>query len=196
MTISLAVIHASPAAIAPVREFFVAEAPEFQLTNLLDDGLLRMFAASDYLAAEHQLLALIALAVSTYKAEAVLNTCSGVPRDSMQRIREAAAIPVIKIDEPMAEAAKAAGRRIGILYTFAPTLKPTTALLQSPDHELFPQLVDSDIVQAAQDLAPGVDVIVLAQVSMAHHAEAIHKATGKPTLNSLAPVLAALRQTK
>ena len=196
MNISLAVIHAAPAAISPVKDYFAAEGPEFEVTNLLDDGLLRMFAAGDYAAAEQQLLALINLAVSNYTAKAALITCSAVPKDSMERIREAASIPVIKIDEPMADAARAAGRRIGILYNFAPTLKPTTALLQSPEHELFPRFVDSGVLQAAQDLAPDVDVIVLAQVSMAHHAQAIAGATGKPTLNSLAPALAFLRQPK
>jgi Asp/Glu/hydantoin racemase len=215
MSRSVAFIHTSPAAIAPVKAFFAAAAPSLTITNLLDDGILRMFAASDYTAVEAQLGELISLCQRVYAAEVALITCSAVPRDSMGRIRTASPVPVLKIDDPMAEAAVRAGRRIGVLYTFAPTLKPTTALLQSAsmdagvDCEIQPKLVagaydalltgrasehDELVLEAAEHLAANADVVMIAQVSMAHLADAIEARTLKPALSSLSTSLEALRR--
>lgn len=187
MSRSVVVIHAAVAAIAPVNKHLAAHAPDVQVTNLLDDGLLRMFAAKDYAAAEAQLLKLIGMGHAVYGAGSILITCSAVPKDSMTRIRADAPVPVTKIDEPMARAALALGGRIGILCTFPPTLEPTTSLLAGAD--LHPVLVspatDEAILTAAESLAPNVDAIVLAQISMSHLTDTIQSRTGRPTLSAL-----------
>ena len=45
MRTPIALIHASPAAIAPLVDHYTQAAPELDLTNLLDDGILRLFRA-------------------------------------------------------------------------------------------------------------------------------------------------------
>jgi glutamate racemase len=97
-------------------------------------------------------------------------------------------VPVLRIDQPMASAAVESGRRIGVLATVASTLNPTVELLRRCAHDLekdvevTPVLIegafaamrsgdagrhDELIVEALMDLALRVDVIVLAQASMA-----------------------------
>lgn len=214
MSQSVVFIHTSPAAIGPVNNFFKSAAASLTITNLLDDGVLRMFADADYSAVESQLLDLIAIGSRTYGAKAAVITCSAVPRASMERVRAKAPVPVLKIDVPMAEATVRAGRRVGVLYTFAPTLKPTTALLEETASdaglqcELQPALVsnaydallmgrtsehDSLVLEAAKQIAPSVDVIVLAQVSMAHLENPIEAATSRRTFSSPGAALAALK---
>lgn len=97
-------------------------------------------------------------------------------------------IPVLRIDDAMAETAVRQARRIGVLATLRSTLDPTTALLREKAAEArrtvelveclcegaFPALLAGDpathdrIVSRAlvEDLSE-VDVIVLAQASMA-----------------------------
>jgi hypothetical protein len=115
------------------------------------------------------------------------NKCSAA-RSAVEIASRLVDVPVLRIDEPMASAAIESGRRIGVLATVASTLNPTVDLLRrcarrlGKDVELTPMLRDQAftamrsgdgarhdeiIVKALMDLAVGVDVIVLAQASMA-----------------------------
>ena len=42
----IAFIHTSPAAIGPLMQFYGEAAPDLEITNLLDDGLLRLYLES------------------------------------------------------------------------------------------------------------------------------------------------------
>ena len=70
----IAFIHTSPAAIPPLAEYFKTNAPEFEITNLLDDGMLRFFAASDEARSEARLRDLIGAAIDPYGAELAMIT--------------------------------------------------------------------------------------------------------------------------
>ena len=92
------------------------------------------------------------------------------------------------------------GSRVGVLATLATTLEPTkntisrTAREMGRHVELVDGLVDAFnldqeqfralLVGAAEKMADQVDVIVLAQGSMAYVEQDIEKAVGKPTLSS------------
>ena len=120
-------------------------------------------------------------------AEAVLATCSSIG-PAVEIASQLVDVPVLRIDEPMASAAIESGRRIGVLATVASTLNPTVDLLRrcarglEKNVELTPVLRDEAftamrsgdgarhdeiIGEALMDLAVHVDVIVLAQASMA-----------------------------
>jgi Asp/Glu/hydantoin racemase len=120
-------------------------------------------------------------------AVAVLATCSSIG-PAVEIASRLVDVPVLRIDEPMASAAIDSGRRIGVLATVASTLNPTVDLLRrcaqgrEKDVEITPVLRDEaftamrsgdgarhdEIIGAALvDLAADVDVIVLAQASMA-----------------------------
>lgn len=116
-------------------------------------------------------------------ADAVLSACSTVgpfaeEADTMLKI------PVVRIDDAMAQKAAETGGNITVLATFKPTLGPTTDLIKrkNPDAQIKTVLID----EAYKELALGnvekhnqliadtvkaelenADVIVLAQASMA-----------------------------
>jgi len=125
--------------------------------------------------------------LQAHGAVAVLATCSSIG-PAVVIASQLVDVPVLRIDEPMASAAIETGRRIGVLATVASTLNPTVDLLRRraqdlrKDVEITPVLRDraftamrsgdgarhDEIVrEALMDLAADVDVIVLAQASMA-----------------------------
>jgi Asp/Glu/hydantoin racemase len=120
-------------------------------------------------------------------ADGVLEACSSVG-EVVEKARPLLSIPIIRIDEAMAEAAVARGKRIGVAATLGTTLRPTLALLQQKAaavgkpvefesilvSEAYQKLMagdktghDETLAEALTELADKVDVVVLAQASMA-----------------------------
>ena len=120
-------------------------------------------------------------------ADAVLVTCSSIG-PAVTLAQPLFDIPVLRIDDAMAEAAVRNATTIGVLATLRTTLDPTTALLREKAaqagravelveclcEDAFPAVLAGDtgthdrILRKAllEDLA-GVDLVVLAQASMA-----------------------------
>jgi Asp/Glu/hydantoin racemase len=128
-------------------------------------------------------------------ATALLVTCSSIG-EAAERARTEVGIPVYRVDEPMAAQAVAAGRRIGVLATVSATLGPTRDLLRRMADEhgepreisesvcagAFEALRDGDparhdaiVAAEAQRLGSEVDVLVLAQASMARVVDGLPK---------------------
>lgn len=214
--VNVAFIHASPAAIPPLMDYYACHEPGWRIVNLLDDGIMLSFREGDDRAAESGLLSLIGRAVERYGVRAALITCSAATLAMMRRLAHVSPVPVVKIDLPMARAAVAAGKRIGVLVTFPPTVEPTKALLAKAAREdgVAPEVVvelreealeallkgdrathDRILLAAAESLAARpVDAIVLAQVSMAHLREQIARGLSMPVYSSLETSHAALRE--
>ena len=212
---SVSLLHTAPAAIPPVMQYWGSAAPEFELTNQMDDGILRFFAAGDYPSAEGRLASMIDAARTVYRAEAAMITCSSVPRSMVRSLERTAGIPLMKIDEPMARRAIATGRRVGVAATFPPTIPTTTQMLRETAEdagasiELVPHLVagafdallngrpaehDALLLAGLDELAAQhVDVIVLAQVSMSRILPSLGGRFTVPVLSSLETSLAAMR---
>jgi Asp/Glu/hydantoin racemase len=193
----IALIHAVPAAIGAVVQYYSEAAPELDLYNLLDDGLTRLFALDDPAPAHRRLADMIATARDIYRAELALLTCSAVPRPTLDALRTDAGIPVLKIDEPLAQAAVKAGRRLGVIVTFPPTVETARRLLLDADPaveltiELVPNLA---AVRGAAERLAAHDAIVLAQVSMAPLAADLRRRLAIPIFTSLDTSLPAVRE--
>jgi Asp/Glu/hydantoin racemase len=216
MNTPVSFLHTSPAAIPPIMQFYGQAAPDLEITNQLDDGLLRMFSAEQYDASLTRLRNMLDVAIGTYSARLVMITCSSVPGFVLDELRKSAHIPVIKIDDPMAAAAVQAGRRIGIAITFAPTTQPTQRLLEAAAKaagkqiELVPLVVPgaydallSGNVERHDELLIGgvdqleaqkVDAIVLAQVSMARVHSKLEGRIKVPVFSSLRSSLGRIRE--
>jgi Asp/Glu/hydantoin racemase len=211
----VAFVHTSPAAIGPLMQFYTEAAPELEITNLLDDGLLRLLAAKDSATAGERLRDMLGVAGRTYGAEAAMVTCSSVSKEMVERLSEEFAWPVLKIDYPMARRAVRAGRRIGVAATFPPTLGPTRRLLEgaAAEAEAEIEIVEEVAPDAYEALLAndaerhdellldavgrlegrGVAAIVLAQVSMARVLPKLDGRVRVPVLTSLHTSLEALR---
>ncbi|MGH9940747.1 MAG: aspartate/glutamate racemase family protein [Pyrinomonadaceae bacterium] len=213
---NIALIHTSPAAIAPLMRFYTEAAPELEITNLLDDGLLRLLAAKEHATVEERLAEMLTVAARTYEAELGMVTCSSVTKEIVDRLAPRFALPVLKIDYPMAREAVGAGRRrIGVAATFAPTIVPTSRLISeaaeaagaaveiiqevvpdaydallSGDERAHDELLCAGIERLA---AKRVDVIVLAQISMARVLPRLEGKIAVPVLSSLHTSLSAIR---
>lgn len=212
---SVAFIHTSPPAVGPLMQFYSQAAPELEITNLLDDGLLRLLAAQDLATTRTRLADMVRVATETYKAELALVTCSSVPLELVVELSAQVRVPIVKIDYPMAQQAVRAGRRIGVAATFAPTLGPTRRLLERAAAEAGVELALIEAVAPAaydalltNDLArhdelltaavvqlseQDVATIVLAQVSMARTLPQLAGLVKVPVLSSLHTSLAAVR---
>jgi Asp/Glu/hydantoin racemase len=143
-------------------------------------------------------------------ADLVIVTCSSIS-PAVDVARRLVSPPVLKIDEPMAERAIESGERIGMVATVATTLEPTSSLLVNKAEELgkkiqvsttlcegaFKAILQGDtekhdrmVTEEAIRLAREVDVIVLAQGSMARLRSSLSQQISIPVLAS-PPLLAA-----
>lgn len=200
----LAVIH-TVATLVPLFKQKLADAyPSLDTFHILDESLLQdliRHGQSPSLAA--RILGHVLLAEKA-GATAVLFTCSSTS-PAVDVARQAVNIPIVKIDDAMARLAVTSGRRIGLVCTATSTVGPSTAIIESHaadlgcDVKVLPVLVE-DAFKAAQkgdrevhdklvraaavELAKGCDVLVLAQASMAHLAEALQQEVAAPVLSS------------
>jgi Asp/Glu/hydantoin racemase len=142
-------------------------------------------------------------ALADFGVDAVLVTCSSVG-GVVDEIAPGADVPVLRVDRAMAERAVTLGACVGVLATLPTTLAPTTELVEAAARdaggavEIVSRLCDGafaalkrgdgarhdEIVAEELDrLAAEVDVVVLAQASMARIAAA-RPAGGTPVLSS------------
>ncbi|HHX27871.1 MAG: aspartate/glutamate racemase family protein [Bacillota bacterium] len=161
--------------------------PDVVVRNVVDDSLLIDTRKAGFMTEDvaNRIVSYVKLAES-HGSDCVLFACSSVgPAADMAR--EEVRIPVLKIDEPMAEAAVTRGPRIAILATVSTTLKPTRDLIEKAAKEQGAEveiqtflsdkafdvlsagnvaehnrLLIGDIVKCASEF----DVVVLAQASM------------------------------
>ncbi len=137
-------------------------------------------------------------------ADAILVTCSSIG-PAVEAAAFFTGVPLLRVDQPMADQAVKTGTRIGIIATLPTTLNPTTdlvrrrAALAGKSVEVTAQLVehafdalmagdtakhDALITTALRQLATKSDVILLAQASMARVVDAL------PESDKTLPILA------
>jgi len=135
--------------------------------------------------------------------DAVLNICSsvGLAADAAKPWMEFIKVPLIRIDDKMCEEAVKAGNRIGVMATLKTTLEPTKQTLIQAGKRMEKPIVLQDglidgafdlseeefrqvLIKKAEELSSEVDVIVLAQGSMAFCEKAVQKGCKKPVFSS------------
>lgn len=184
----IAMIHTVSGLIPLFEELVKAHLPEWQGFNMLDESLLRgtIREGSLSMTTSWRLAQMVHSAVEA-GAGAVVVTCSslGPAVDAAQRF---CPVPLFRIDEGMAARAVTLGPRVAVLATLRTTLDPTTDLIRRHGAATgwtgtvtaaladgaFQKLAAGDVAghdalvaDQLRQLAPGVDVIVLAQASMA-----------------------------
>ena len=207
----IALIHALKHSVAPIEAAFARLWPEAVLMNLLDDSLSADLARQGALtpAMTERFLTLARYAAGC-GVDGILFTCSAFGPCIEACARELAPMPVLKPNEAMIEDAAAAGRRIGLLATFAPTLATMPAefaALPNPPI-LHPMLIEGALAaldagdpaehdrlaaETARHL-DGVDAIALAQFSLARAAPAVAAATGLTVLTTPDSAVGKLRR--
>lgn len=190
----LAMIH-TIAKLVPVFEDLCDELlPDVHRFHIADEAAHQMLlTAQDLTPAIYRRLSEDVVSAEAAGADVILFTCSS-SSPCVDVIRHMISVPLVKIDEPMVDRAISMGKRIGIAATAATTVKPTAELIAvrskaigketqievALTKEAHRAMLRGNLVrhdQLVRDslarLMEANDVIVLAQVSMAHVAEQI-----------------------
>ncbi|MGK9287158.1 aspartate/glutamate racemase family protein [Sinorhizobium meliloti] len=207
----LAMIHTVPGIIPVFNELVGLHVRDWRSFNMVDESLLANTIREGTLSHQtmRRLLTHIWSAVDA-GASAVLVTCSSLG-PAVDAAMPLCPVPLFRVDDGMAIEALQRGNRIGVLATLATTLRPTTGLIKRHAERMglhvsltnrlcegaFDKLRSGDraahdamIREGLASLVDSVDVVVLAQASMANALNEMSE-TRVPILTS--PELGVLR---
>ncbi|TDF90516.1 aspartate/glutamate racemase family protein [Paenibacillus piri] len=189
----------------PLKQLFQQVLPDCRLVNIIDDGLIHDVNREGEVSK-----AIVRRLIGYYRqaadmgADVILNTCSSVG-EIVDLALPLIDVPIVKIDEAMANEAVRSFGRIGVIATLPSTLQPTVRLLKAQAAKLGREVAVADgladgafhalingrpeehdrlITETAQLLAASCDGLVLAQGSMARMEQRLGELTGKPVLSS------------
>ena len=211
----IALIHATPVAMAPVQSAFAREWPDAEVTHLLDDSLSADLARAGTL--DQTMIDrfhTLARYVRQHGADAILFKCSAFGLAIESVARNLAPMPVLKPNEAMFDEAIRIGGRVGLLGTFEPSM-PSMArefdagiVAAGADANLkmvcVPEAMaalragdavrhNTLVAQAAASLND-CTVIMLAQFSTAQALQETRRTVSVPILTSPASAVAHLKQ--
>lgn len=186
------------------RERMHTDLPEVDQFHALNESLLQDLLRGQDPAQVYRRVVSQILLVADAGVDQIVVTCSSTS-PAVDIARQLTSCPILKIDDPMAAAAVQAGRRIGLVCTANSTVAPSTSLLREhaqsagADVEIKPFLNesayqallsgdraahDASVLSKVQSVAADVDVIVLAQASLAHLQPELAAKTAVPVLAS------------
>jgi Asp/Glu/hydantoin racemase len=190
----LALIHTVAGLVPRFRELAAELIPAVETFDIVDETLLRDATREGRVSLDtaRRLFAHLA-AAERHGADAILVTCSSVG-GVVDAARPFAGVPLLRVDQAMAEQAVERGARIGVLATLWSTLRPTAVLIERTAREAdrtvevrdrlcdgaFEALREGDTARHDQLVREGLreligwaEVIVLAQASMARVVETL-----------------------
>jgi Asp/Glu/hydantoin racemase len=184
----LGLVHTSAIHVPGFAQLCKDKLPDVDVFNIVDDSLVSGISAAG------SLTPTIARRVAGYLesaelagADYIMVTCSSIG-PAVEAGAKLIGVPVLRVDQPMADKAVAIGKKIGVVATLQTTLEPTAdlilrrAAIAGKQIELTSKLCegafealmsgdaathDTKVAAALKELSQSVDVIVLAQASMA-----------------------------
>ncbi|WP_420148716.1 aspartate/glutamate racemase family protein [Spirosoma sp.] len=208
---TLGLIHTSATLVPVFQQLCNEYLPGVQTFNIVDDSLVRNIIQRGELTSD------IARRVGHYVSSAedagadfILVTCSSIGA-AVEASAALTNVPVLRVDQPMADKAVQTGKRIGVIATLATTLEPTSDLVRrraavaGREIELtsvlcegaFDALMsgnaakhDTMVADALKELSTKVDVILLAQASMARVVDTLDEADKKVPILASPPIAA------
>jgi len=204
MSKKVALIHTSFALVESLNALAKEKLPDVGLITIVDDTVLPHARSRGVDAELTERMDAYFRSASEGGADAILSVCSSVGQ-TVDTAREWSKTPILKIDEPMIEAAVSRGKKIAVLATVESTLGPTSRLLENKAHaagreiELTqhlckgafealtggkPEEHDRMVAEAVEECAQTHDLIVLAQASMARVAPLVENRVSVPVLSS------------
>ena len=185
---TLGLVHTSATLVPVFQELISTKLPHVDSFNIVDDSVIKDVIREGKLTptTASRVVGHISAAAAA-GADLVLATCSSIGQ-AVEIAAKLNSVPVLRVDQPMADQAVAMGKRIGVIATLSTTLEPTAdlvhrrAALAGREIELTARLCDGAfaalmagntedhdqrIAEALKELNKQVDVILLAQASMA-----------------------------
>lgn len=206
---TLALVHTSATLVPVFAELCAKYIPHVKTFNIVDDSLIKNTIACGELTADtSRRVVNYAGSAQDAGADYILFTCSSIG-PAVEAAAGLSHVPVLRVDQPMADRAVLSGKRIGVVATLSTTLNPTSdlvrrrALAAGKEIELLPVLCegafealmsgdaathDQKVGDALKKLANEVDVILLAQASMARVVDTLAEADKKVPILASPPI--------
>ncbi|MBN1151933.1 MAG: Asp/Glu/hydantoin racemase [Dehalococcoidia bacterium] len=187
MSKTVFIIHTNQLAGGDLTRLFGEMAPDLTVRNIIDDSMLaEVLATGGVTPGVLRRWCEYAVLAEASGADLIFSQCSSVG-EAADTARAFVRVPIVKIDERMAEVACQMGSRIAVIATAATTLGPTSRLLSRTAERLgkritlveelrtdaFARMMAGDkkghnqlLIGTIRDLYSRVDVIVCAQGSM------------------------------
>ena len=190
----LGLVHTSATLVPVFAQLCKEKLPNVEVFNIADDSLVKGIREAG------SLTPTIARRVASYLesaelagADYIMVTCSSIG-PAVEAGAKLMGVPVLRVDQPMADQAVVTGKRIGVIATLQTTLEPTADLIQRRADKAGKKIVltsklcegafealmsgdaathDVKVAAALKELSQQVDVIVLAQASMARVVETL-----------------------
>jgi Asp/Glu/hydantoin racemase len=192
--------------IDPVHRSISESASELQINHVLDEGILRRLASLGRITPEiTNWLTRMVASTEEIGADLAVVSCSSLS-PCVNEVRDRVKIPVLKVDEPMMEHAVQHGDRIGLVMTNPTTETPSQILFSEVTRRLknsavlipalcpdaFAKLTrgdtaghDREVVEVIERLLDRVELIMLAQISIARVRHKLDKRLAERVLSSL-----------
>lgn len=207
---TLGLVHTSATLVPVFAALCNKYLPGIKVFNIVDDSLIKnTIACGELTASTSRRVVNYAGSAEEAGADFILFTCSSIG-PAVETAATVTGVPVLRVDQPMADIAVQTGKRIGVIATLSTTLEPTSdlvgrrAIAAGKEIKLVSKLCegafdalmsgdaathDKKVGDALKQLSKEVDVIVLAQASMARVVDTLDEADKKvPILAS--PALA------
>lgn len=197
-------VYTGQGLIDPVKAMFRELLPECRLVNILDDGIVAELQGRGITPAIARRLTQYYHQAEDMGADVIFSTCSSVSEVAVAA-RAFVRVPIVQIDEAMAEQAVSRHGTIGVMATLPTTLGPTARLIQTTAARLGrrvslveglaegaydalvagrPEEHDRRLAQTARGIADRVEAFILAQGSMARMEADLAALTGRPVFSS------------
>ena len=203
---TLGLIHTSATLVPVFAELCSKYLPNVKVFNIVDDSLIKnTIACGELTKSTSKRVVNYAASAEEAGADFILYTCSSIG-PAVEAAAALTGVPVLRVDQPMADKAVQTGKRIGVIATLSTTLEPTSDLVRrraiaaNKEIELISVLCegafdalmsgdaathDKKVGDALKQLSKEVDVIVLAQASMGRVVDTLDEADKqKPILAS------------
>jgi Asp/Glu/hydantoin racemase len=197
---TLGLIHTSATLVPVFQQLCNQHLPGVQVFNIVDDSLIKnVIKCGELTPGTARRVVGYASSAEAAGADFILYTCSSIGA-AVETAATLTSVPVLRIDQPMADKAVQTGQRIGVIATLPTTLGPTTdlvkrrAALAKNEVQVTAKLCegafdawmsgdtarhDAIVAQALKELSSQVEVIVLAQASMARVVDTLADADKK-----------------
>jgi Asp/Glu/hydantoin racemase len=197
---TLGLIHTSATLVPVFQQLCNQHLPGVQTFNIVDDSLIKNVIKCGELRPDTaRRVVNYAASAESAGADFILYTCSSIGA-AVETAATLSRVPVLRVDQPMADKAVQTGRRIGVIATLSTTLDPTTdlvkrrAIVAQKEVQVIAKLCegafdalmsgdaakhDAMVAKALKELSSEVEVIVLAQASMARVVDTLDEADKK-----------------
>lgn len=201
----VAFIHTVHSIIPKLNEMFYMLIKNAEVFHLLDESILKKAIKQGGLTPDLcKKITKLSEMAEDGGADVILVTCSSIS-PCIDTARKSVKVPILRIDEPMAEEACRQGEKIAIIATLKTTLNPTSEIIKNKaqmlkrDVHIIPLLCekafnaivsgdikthDKEVVEKLSEADKKADIIVLAQASMANVIQRTNIKLSKKVLTS------------